>query len=241
VLLVLATAFAGSAWWRARRVLQESASQAAASGAFPFTLEPLQQRAAPGLTTFSAAAEFRALAVFQGGIYVCGPSALYRYNSYGKLLQTWHTGQELPPYPLMTLAVRQGVATPQLWVATQGAGALIWDGQSFRQFHAQQPELRKLNALLSLNNGTMLLGTPTAGLFSTDGRQLTLFHPQLANAKVMALAGTQEAVWLGTHNEGVWLCRAGAVVRYKTELPDPQVLSIWSNGNTAWAPWMKGR
>jgi ligand-binding sensor domain-containing protein len=234
VLLVIATAFAGSAWWRACRVLEESASQAAALGALPFTLEPLQQHAAPGLTAFSAAAEFRALAVFQSDIYVCGPSALYRYNSNGKLLQTWHTGQELPPYPLITLAVRQGVATPELWVATQGAGALIWDGRFFRQFQAQQPELRKLSALLPLNNGTMLLGTPTAGLFSTDGKQLTLFHPQLANVKVTALAGTQEAIWVGTQNQGVWLCRAGAVIRYKAELPDPQVLSLWSDGDSAW-------
>jgi ligand-binding sensor domain-containing protein len=229
-LLVLATALTVSVWWKARRVLNESAAQATAAGTLPFTLEPLQTHAPPGLTAFATAPEFQSLAPFQGSIYLCGPSALYRYNSTGELLQTWRTGQELPPYPLVTLALRQGVATPELWIATQGAGALIYDGQSFRQ----QLKPRKLTALLPLNNGTMLLGTPTAGLFSTDGKHLTLFHPQLTNAKITALAGTQESIWIGTQTEGVWLYRAGAVRRFKTELPDPQVLSIASTGNTAW-------
>jgi ligand-binding sensor domain-containing protein len=229
-LLVLATALTVSVWWKARRALNQSTAQTTAAGTLSFTPEPLQTHAPPGLTAFATAPEFQSLAAFQGDLYICGPSALYRYNSTGKLLQTWRTGQELPPHPLVTLALRQGVATPELWVATQGAGALIYDGQSFRQ----QLEPRKLTALLPLNNGTMLLGTPTAGLYSTDGKHLTLFHPQLANVKITALAGIQESIWIGTQTEGAWLYRAGTILRFKTELPDPQVLSIATDGNTAW-------
>ena len=219
-------------------MLEESASHAVASGALQFALEPVNTRSLPGLTAFSTAADFLAATAFQGDVYVCGSSVLYRYSFDGKLLQSWRTGQELPVYPLISLAVRRGIATPELWVATQGAGALIWDGQSFRQLRPQLPELRKLSALLPLNNGTMLLGTQNTGLFSTDGKQLTLLHPQLADAKVTALAGGQDALWIGTQSEGVWLLRAGAVTRFKAELPDPQVLSIWSSpaseGGPAW-------
>jgi hypothetical protein len=232
--LLLIAVFTGTAWWRAHRALEEGAAQTAASGTLPFTLARVDLPIAPGFTAFSAAAEFQAAAAFQGDVYVCGRAALYRYSSAGKLLKIWHAGQELPPYPLRALTVRRGVATPELWIGTEGAGALIWDGQTFQQLRPQESGARKVSALLSMPNGTMLLGTPTAGLYSTDGKQLWLFHAQLAKVKVTALAGGQDALWIGTQDEGVWLWRAGTVRRFETELPDQQVLSLWSEAGSTW-------
>lgn len=71
VLLLLTGAFVVSTWWRAQRALEKSASQTAASGNLPFTLETLNARGLPGLTAFSTTAEFHAAAEFQGDFYIC--------------------------------------------------------------------------------------------------------------------------------------------------------------------------
>ena len=80
----------------------------------------------------------------------------------------------------------------------------------------------------------MLVGTPEAGLYVCDGKRLELFDAQFAKAEVTALAGSEDALWVGTRAHGVALWRGGQVARFVSELPDAQVLSIATNANSTW-------
>ncbi len=230
---VLALVFAVRIWWRAHIVFNESKAQAAVAGELGFSLEPVPAQAS-SFEPFSAPADFRASVLFEGDLYVCGRSALYRYDHGSKLLKVWHVGQDLPPYPLVTLAVRRGIGTPQLWIATNGGGVLLFDGEVLRNLLPTSKELRNVTALLPLTDGRVLIGTLTAGLYVTDLKHFQLLHSQFTKSCVTALSGSENEVWVGTHADGVWLWRAGEVVRFNKELPDRQVLSLWTTGETTW-------
>ncbi len=231
--IVLTVVFAGGTWWRARRVLKEAKVQSALAGQLNFSLDVIGRQSSR-FEPFSGAADFLTSASFNGDLYVCGRSALYRYQAGGQLLKVWHVGQDLPPYPLVTLAVRRSIGNPELWIATDGAGVLVFEGETFRDLLPQAKELRKITALLPLSDGRMLIGTLTAGLYVTDLKHFELLHAQFSKSGVTALSGNENEVWVGTRADGVWLWRAGEVVRFRTELPDPQVLSLWTSGDTTW-------
>jgi hypothetical protein len=220
-------------WWRTRRVLQESVSQAVSAGEYRFTLGPLKRPANPGFIPISASAEFQSITEFDGALYVCSRSALFQYNMTGRLLHTWFVGQDLPPYPLVSLTVRRGIPQPELWIATNGAGVLIWDGQRLRQLRPAEAELCKVTSFLPLSNGFVLWGTLNKGIYSTNGRQFTVLHPELANIHATAIAGSEDDVWIGTRGEGVWHWRAGTVNKFAAELPDPQVPGLSLGGNAS--------
>ncbi len=173
---------------------------------------------------------------------ICNRSTLFRYDNQGKLRQTWRVGLELPAYPLTGLAVRRGIQQPELWISTDGAGTLIWDGRVFRQWVPASTPLRKVTALLPLPDGKMLVGTLNAGVYMTDTRQFALFRHELKDAEVTALAQgiTSEEVWIGTRNQGLWLWRAGTLVHFLSALPDPQVLSIFGSGAGVWVGTVNG-
>jgi ligand-binding sensor domain-containing protein len=181
----------------------------------------------------AVSAEFRAAAEFERQVYICGKSALFRYQG-GNLSGVWHAGHELPAYPLSVLAVRTGVVRPELWIGTDGAGILIFDGDGFRQMLPEWVPLRKISSLLPLRNGRMLVGTPTAGLYITDGKTFRLFHPQFAKTEVTALAGDEDQLWVGTRDSGVWRWSGGEALHIIQQLPDAQVLSIATHGARAW-------
>ena len=102
------------------------------------------------------------------------------------------------------------------------------------QFRPDRTDLRKVSALLGLGDGRMLLGTPDHGLLVTDTKSLSVFHPEFAQIAVSRLAGTPDALWVGTRKSGAWLWQAGEVSRFEAELPDPQVLSLEIDGPRAW-------
>jgi len=222
------------AWWLARQAVVESSQRASRSSQLGFTFSPVAGSVNSPFTSIAAAADYRAATIFEGDLFVCGKSALYRYSTDGKLKQVWNVGRELPAAALVTVAVRRGTGTPELWIGTDGEGAVVFDNHQLRQFRPDRPELRKVSALLGLGDGRMLLGTAEHGLLVTDTKQLSYFHPEFAQAEVTKLAGTKDALWVGTRKAGVWLWRAGEVRRFETELPDPQVLSLEADGPRAW-------
>jgi len=222
---------------RAQQSLEDGARQVKEASAIQFTLATLTPAAAPaGIHSFAVRGEFLAFALFEGDWIVCNRSSLMRYDNQGRLLQTWRVGLELPPHPLNGLAVRRGIPQPELWIATDGAGSLIWDGRFFRQLEPKTAPLRKQTALLPLSDSRMLIGTLTSGLYITDGREFQEFRSELKNAEVTALGrgATSEELWVGTRNQGVWLWRAGTLTHFLNELPDPQVLSLFGNDRGVW-------
>lgn len=132
------------------------------------------------------------------------------------------------------LVVRRGIGIPELWIATDGAGVLIYDGQQLKNLVPAAASQRKVSALLPLSDGRMIIGTLDAGLYVTDGKRLELLHAQFAQTKVTALAGDEEELWIGTRDAGVWMWRAGAATHFEAELPDAQVLSITTGEDAVW-------
>ncbi len=231
VLLAAGVAFCLYAWHAARAAMADGAKVAASSGragVSVFTLRPSSSRFEPVLI----APEFQSAVQFGGDLYICGSSALFRYSE-SELKKSWYAGRELPASRLLSLAVRTGIGNPELWIATDGAGVLIYDGYTFHEFLPDNPALRKISAMLPLSNGGVLLGT-AAGLYYTDGKSFRVFHPQFANTQVTALAGGEDQFWIGTRADGAWLWRGGDAVHIIADLPDAQVLSLASKGDQAW-------
>ncbi len=227
--------YAAAVWFRTSRVLRQSGLATALADEIRVSVRSLAERSDARFERFSNAAEFSAAVEYEGALYVCGRSGLYRYTTGGKLDHTWNVGSELPAHPLITLAVRRGIGTPELWIATSGAGVLVFDGRIIRQLLPESPELRKVTALLPLAGGQMLVGTLNAGLYASDGTHLRLFHPQFARVAVTALSGSEDSIWVGTRRDGVWLWRSGEVTRFRNELPDVQVLSLFTHSANTWA------
>lgn len=225
-------AFCLFAWRAANRALHAGQQLASHAGQIPVHISPL----APSHSSFEpvlTTADFRAAAEFERQAYVCGKSALFRYQA-NALNAVWRAGRELPPYPLSALAVRTGVIRPELWIGTDGGGILVFDGDQFRQILPDSLPLRKISSLLPFRNGRMLVGTPTAGLYITDGAVFRAFHPQFANTQVTALAGDEDQFWIGTQDSGAWRWNGGEALHVTEELPDRAVLSLATRGDTSW-------
>jgi ligand-binding sensor domain-containing protein len=232
VLAVASGGFFITVWLRARSAVAEGVRRAASSGQEQVSIVTLQ----PSTTRFErvlVAAEFKSAVEFSGDTFVCGSSALFEYAG-GDLKKTWYAGRELPATPLRSLAVRMGIGNPELWIATDGAGVLIYDGTSLHQLLPDKSALRTISAMLPLRNGRVLLGTPTSGVYVSDGKTLRVFHPELAQAHVTALAGDEDRFWIGTQADGAWEWRGGEALHLTAALPDRQVLSLASAGDQAW-------
>jgi hypothetical protein len=234
VALLGVSAVAVRAWRLARHAVSESAQAVRQSSQLAFTFLPAASNVNSPFTPIAAAADYRTGTIYEGDLFICGKSALYRYSTDGKLKQVWNVGRELPAKALVTVAVRRGTGTPELWIGTDGAGAVVFDNHILREFRPDRTDLRKVSALLGLGDGRMLLGTPDHGLLVTDTKSLSVFHPEFARIAVSRLAGTPDALWVGTRKSGAWLWQAGEVSGFEAELPDPQVLSLEVDGQRAW-------
>lgn len=182
--------------------------------------------------TIASPADFRDVAVWNGHLYVAGANALFRYDADGSLGRTWRAGMELPPAPLTALA-----AGEELWIATEGEGALSFDGTRFRHVLPALRGARKIRAVLPLASGTVLFGTDAAGVLRYDGTKLRPFHPSLGSVAVTALGGVEEDLWAGTRDSGVVHLHAGQAERLTEAegLPDNSIHSLVARGDRAWA------
>jgi ligand-binding sensor domain-containing protein len=181
---------------------------------------------------------FRDVALFKGHVFVAGPQDLVEFDAAGTVVRRFRIGLELPASPLvgLTVGVLAAASEPELLVATASEGLLTFDGRRMLHIRPEQPDKRKLTAVLALDSGRALLGTDTAGVLAFDGRRLMPAHAELAQVAVTTLAGTEADVWIGTRDRGVWHWRAGGVDRFDTAsgLPDSRVLSIATDGDRAY-------
>jgi ligand-binding sensor domain-containing protein len=230
-----ACVFGGVVVWRAARAAKDSRAAIESARTLPFAMRRLD-RALPAVEPIAEAAEFADAALFGGNLYLTTPSALLEYDLAGTLRRRWRAGLELPAAALGQLAVATGRATPELWIATSGAGLVEFDGHAFQQMLPTDAAGRKVAALLPLRSGALLFGTPR-GVLSYDGTTLAPFQPSLSGLPVSALAGDATSLWIGTSDRGVYHWHAGILDHFAEAegLPDPQVTSLAAAGSHAFA------
>jgi len=230
--------FGGSALWRARGVLREAREHVSAGASYRFSVRPIVPVIPAGLESIGAPAVFNDATVFEGHLYIAGPSGLTKYDgASGTIAGRYRVGAELPSAPLTSLGV--GLAgdsqTPELWIGTWGEGLAAFDGRGFRQIRADDARLRKITAILPADTGRILIGTEKAGVLVYDGHTLAPFHSSVADVPVTALAGNDADLWIGTLDRGLLHWKAGAIETFDDVLPDKQILSLTLNGETVYA------
>ena len=227
----VALAFAGWIFSRAMRAERDARQAVRSDSEVAFEQKTLNDPPPAGWESLASPADFRDAVVWNGQLYVAGANALFRYDADGALNQTWRAGMELPPAPLTALA-----AGEELWIATEGEGALSFDGTRFRRILPTPRGARKLRAILPLATGGVLMGTAEHGVLRFDGTHLRPFHPALAGIAVTALAGAEDNLWVGTRDAGVVHLHAGHAERFSEAegLPDKAVHSIAAQGDRAW-------
>src|SRR5512140_1931671 len=220
---------------RASRAVRDSMAQVAASAEIRFTEFRLDSGRSSPFEPVSSPAQFTDAAPFHSNLYACGPTGLFAYDAAGRLVARYTTGRELPAAPLVRLATGtvSGARAPELFIATDGEGALVFDGRAFRQVRPELEAHRHVTAVLPLSTGRLLLGTQDKGVIAYDGRLVAPLHPSLAALHVTALAGDDTDLWIGTLGDGVVRLHAGQIDK-PAGLPDPQVLSLATRANTVW-------
>jgi ligand-binding sensor domain-containing protein len=218
--------FGGSVLWRAGNTLGEMRERVAAEGFIRVSAKPFVTTVPTGLEIVGAPASFTAAQMFQGHLFLGGPSGLAEYDPSLELIKRYRTGIELPPAPVTALAAGIAGGTQVLWIATAGEGLVEFDGQTLRQVLPAESRFRKVTALLPLSTGRVLIGTEKAGVLAWDGHELKSFHSSLDGLQVTALAGDDSGVWVGTLDRGLVHWNAGGIETITDQLPDHQVLSL---------------
>jgi ligand-binding sensor domain-containing protein len=238
VVVAAVVVWAGLAFWKAARAVRSATAEVAASRVSTFVSRTLD-RALPAVESIGSPAAFNDVALFEDATFVSTSSALVEYDSGGSVRHRWRAGLELPPAPLGRLAVGTvgGTSGPQLWLATDGAGLIAFDGRSFRQILPGAATVRKITALLPLETGRLLLGTAGQGVFYFDGKTLAPFDAVFAGLRITAFAGDSASLWVGTADHGLYHWQAGVVVHFGEPegLPDPNVTSILTAGASTFA------
>src|ERR1700722_15002311 len=219
VFAAAATIFGGSALLPARDVLREAREHVSAGVSYRFSVRPIVPVIPGGLESIGAPAVFNDATVFEGHLYIAGPSGLTKYDgASGLIAARYRVGAELPPAPLTSLAV--GLAGdsqgPELWIGTWGEGLAAFDGRAFRQIRADDAKLRKITAILPLDTGRILIGTEKAGVLVYDGHALAPFHSSVADVlpdkQILSLALSGETIYAGT-GVGIAEIRGGKLAR----------------------------
>ena len=230
---------AAAVLWEASRTLRHAREQVAAEADLPFAVITLDRPLPAGVEWMGAPTVFGGALRFQGKLYLYGPTGLSAYSPEGALLARYRVGMELPPAPVVAAAtgLLPDSSQPELFLATSGEGLVAFDGRRFRQLRPENPDYRKLTALLPLSSGRLLLGTEKHGVLVYDGKRLGAFHPALTDLHVTALGGDGSSLWVGTLDRGLLHWSAGEVHAFGEAegLPDRQVLSLVAEGDAAYA------
>ncbi|MBL8230467.1 MAG: hypothetical protein JNL98_18395, partial [Bryobacterales bacterium] len=235
-LLAALGGFAGYSVWRAQQAIGTSRTEHRRSNEIPYAMRALDGNSAAGLDLLTSRLPLMDAAALDGKWYVLTSQRLIEVDSDGRETAAYRCGIELPAAPLesMTTGVAGGAQRRELYIATSGAGVLLFDGKAFRQLLPEAVAARRITALLPLESGQLLIGTDKAGLLVWDGSRLTWFHESLKNVPVTALAGRLDSLWIGTMDRGAVHMRAGQVDSFK-DLPDPHVLSLAVKEDRAFA------
>ena len=232
-LIIVAGLLAFAAWmYRAATRAEGDARLAVRNDSeIAFEQKTLSDPPPAGWETLASPADFRDAVVWNGNLYVAGANALFRYDADGALNQTWRAGMELPPAPLTALA-----AGEELWIATEGEGALSFDGTRFRRILPHAPRCPKNPRHPSFSHRRRAGRHRRTRRSAVRGAKLRPFHPSLAGIAVTAMAGAEDNLWVGTRDAGVVHLHAGHAERFAEAegLPDRAIHSIAVDGDRAW-------
>jgi ligand-binding sensor domain-containing protein len=222
--------------WRAHQELGTTRAGYRRSAELSYQLRQLDRNHVAGMDLVASRAPLLDAVFMEGRLYALTAQGLTAFDAGGRAVASYRCGFELPGAPLAGLAagVVAGSQEPQIFIATSGAGVLLFDGKSFRQLLPEAGAARRITALLPLDSGQLLIGTDKAGLLVWDGSRLTWFHDSVKNVPVTALAGQLDSLWIGTMDRGVIHAHAGQISSYPN-LPDPHVLALAVQDERAWA------
>lgn len=232
-------ALAGLLWLRhAHQSIATAETELHRETTIRFTQSTLQ-RAPAAFQSIASTTGFRDAAVLEDKLWILTSTSLHELDAQGQIQRTFTTGLDLPPAPLtcLTAAVTASATTRELFIGTQGEGLLIFNGVNFRHIRPENAAYRKITALLPLESGQLLLGTDKSGVLAWNGTAISAFHAALATQSITALAGQLDDLWIGTLNQGALHFRAGEITRFTAAegLPDNQILSLATAGESAWA------
>ncbi|MCS7024715.1 MAG: hypothetical protein NZV14_07925 [Bryobacteraceae bacterium] len=233
--------FGGYSIWKAHQQLRVSEIQQSGSSEIRYSVRSVQPRAVEGLELVTPRLTLRDFDTLDGKWYVLTAHRLLEVDSEGHLKNAFRCGLELPATPLQVMAagVLAGAQRRELFIATAGAGLLIFDGSAFRQLLPELQAARRITAILPLESGQLLIGTDKAGLLVWDGAQLRWFHESLKDVSVTALAGQLDSLWIGTLDQGVIHAQGGQIERFE-DLPDRHVHALASVNGRAFAATLAG-
>lgn len=201
-------------------------------------MRSLERAIAFGTELVAASSVYRDAAIHQGKLWLITSASLWEYSLDGALLRQYRCGVDLPSAPLTGIAAATiGESNvPALYIATQGAGLVVFDGGRFQQLLPESPALRKITALLAMETGELIVGTEKSGALAWDGKRLRLYHETLRDLRVTKLAGGVDNLWVGTMDRGVFRLHAGQTDMFdeSKRLPDAHVLSIAVSAERAW-------
>jgi ligand-binding sensor domain-containing protein len=229
VAALVCIAWALTAMWSAAVVLRSSKREQAGRSRIPFReLTPGKQNMRRVFEPVGTPASFTDAALLNRRIHISGDTGLYVYDASGRLIAQYRAGQELPPAPLVAIAA----AGAELFIASSGAGLLIYDGHDFRQI-VPDGHYAKMTAVLPLSTGGALTGTERKGVLWWDGHELRPFHELLKDFYVTALAGDESDLWIGTLDRGVLRWKGGRLEQPQS--PDPRILSLAAREGVVYA------
>jgi ligand-binding sensor domain-containing protein len=246
VTIVLAAGSLAYLRYRVERSLTSAASEANAAQHIPFESRVLSQAISVPVEWISSPAKWTSGVVYNGHVYLGGPTGLFEINVDGSPARSFRPGLELPAAPLTALAVGtpRGAAQPELLIATHGAGLLRFDGGTFTQILPREAAARDVTAILAVSTGDVLLGTRKLGVLVYSGGadskgagELSYLHPQLSGRNITALAGDAGDLWAGTQDSGLIHFHGGTADAFASAqgMPDDDVTSLTIRGPAVYA------
>ncbi len=227
----------------AHRAFTRATQSVASQGRLVFSLRTLDihHTQISGAELIASGPNYTTGAFLAGDLYLAGPSGLTVIGTDSATHLTLRTGFDLTVSPIVAVISGRlrGASSPQLLLATQGAGLLILDpnvhaAPTVHQLLPSDADTRDLTSLAPLPTGDLLIGTRHHGVLVYNGNSLTPLRFALpgvspTSLQVTALAAIDASSFLiGTRNEGVFYIHAGMAdhITSATGLPDDEIESL---------------
>jgi ligand-binding sensor domain-containing protein len=231
---------------RLQHSLRSATAEANAAQHIEFESRVLSPATSVAVEGMNSPAKWTCGAVYNGRVYLGGPTGLFEINADGSPARSFRPGLELPAAPVTALAVGtpRGAAQPELLIATRGAGLLLFDGGNFTQVLPREAAARDVTAILPLSTGDVLLGTRKLGVLvyggganSNGAGRMSYLHPQLSNRSITTLAGDAGNLWAGTQDAGLIHFHGGTADIFASAqgMPDDDVTSLAIRGPAVYA------